>query len=184
MVPTELSKTLWASIKESWIIVFHNSGNSFYKLLDLTFLSDLDCDQFIYYQIRNTRYLLCTVIIYESRQLPYKAPRFFQAFAIFSSEVHYWSTTTALFLRCSHQSPTIRTLLDHNSVNRLVIQLPPHYLDGIADVPSTQFRTLPPVQIPILEPFIHFVSLHTNLSQFYLNWRLPSGFRIIFVSRT
>lgn len=79
--------------------------------------------------------------------------------------------TTALFLRCSHQSPTIRTLLDHNSVNRLVIQLPPHYLDGIADVPSTQFRTLPPVQIPILEPFIHFVSMHTNLSQFYLNWR-------------
>lgn len=93
----------------------------------------------MYYQIRHTRYLLCTVIIHESTQLPYKAPRFFQGFAIFSSEVHYWSTTTALFLRCSHQSPTIRTLLDHNSVNRLVIQLPPHYLDGIADVLSTLF---------------------------------------------
>lgn len=138
-VLTELSTTWWEAIKESRIIVFHNSADSFYKLLDLTFLSDPDCDQFMYYQIRQTRYLLCTVIIHESTQLPYKAPRFFQGFAIFSSEVHYWSTTTALFLHCSHQSPTIRTLLDHNSVNRLVIQLPPHYLDGIADVLSTLF---------------------------------------------
>lgn len=138
-LPTELSTIWWEAIKEARIIVFHNSANSFYKLLDLTFLSDPDSDQFMYYQIRHTRYLLCTVIIHESTQLPYKAPRFFQGFAIFSSEVHYWSTTTALFLRCSHQSPTIRTLLDHNSVNRLVIQLPPHYLDGITDVLSTLF---------------------------------------------